>query len=294
MAREMLMFGCVGLAGGASLASAQAQNAPDLQAAVTAAAQQTKAAAFLDVQGCGLSFAATSGTADRATKVASTIEMPLRLGSVGKLYTAAVIHRLAARGVLDLDAPASRYLVAQDAVGVAGRDATLRQLLNHTGGVPDYYALPDIRRWNWHEPLTPVRVLTAIKGRAATGAPGVAYSYSNSGYQLLALVAERATNQSFASLMQAELIIPLNLRETRYNVNAPGGPLHVCRQQGLVGIGGELGTGRGRNSHARGHAPVSARIVHRCRADAVHRTGDVRTPGRNRQASAAGRCRSGG
>lgn len=226
MARKMLVFGCIGLAVGASMASAQAQSTSDLQAAVTAAAQQTKAAAFLDVQGCGLSFSATSGTADRATKAVSTIEMPLRLGSVGKLYTAAVIHRLAARGVLGLDTPASLYLVPQDAVGVAGRDATLRQLLNHTGGVPDYYALPDIRRWNWLEPLTPLRVLTAIKGRGATGAPGIAYSYSNSGYQLLALVAERATNQSFASLMQAEVITLLDLRETRYNVSAPGGPLH--------------------------------------------------------------------
>lgn len=208
------------------MAPARAQSVPELQAAVTTAAQQAKAAAFLDVQGCGLSFSATSGTADRATKIASTVEMPLRLASVGKLYTAAVIHRLAARGVLDLDMPASRYLMAQDAVGVAGRDATLRQLLNHTGGVPDYYALPDIRRWNWQEPLTPVRVLTAIKGRAATGAPGAAYSYSNSGYHLLALVAERATKQSFADLMQAEVIMLLSLRETRYNVSAPGGALH--------------------------------------------------------------------
>ena len=206
--------------------SAQGQSQANLQSAVIAAAQQAKASAFLDVQGCGLSLSAASGVADRATKIVPTVDMPLRLGSVGKLYTAAVIHRLVAQGTLNLDASASRYLTADDAVGVANRDATLRQLLNHTSGVPDYYALPDIRAWNWHEPLTPSRILGAIRSVKATGPSGAAYSYSNSGYHILALVAERATGKRFDDLVQAEVIVPLGLRETRYNVAAPGGALH--------------------------------------------------------------------
>jgi D-alanyl-D-alanine carboxypeptidase len=220
------ILGCVGLAAISTSVLAKDQDASELQAAVKEGARQTNAAAFLDVQGCGLSFSVVSGNTDRVMQLPATADMPLRLGSVGKLYTAAVIHRLAARGVLDLDASASRYLLAQDAVGVANRDATFRQLLNHTGGVVDYYTLPDIRRWNWHEPLTPIRILTAIKGRAATGVPGSSYSYSNSGYHLAALAAERAAKQSFADLMQAEVIGPLNLQITRYNVVAPGGDLH--------------------------------------------------------------------
>lgn len=209
----------------ATSASAQKQSQVDLQSAVIASAKQSKAAVFLDVQGCGLSHSVASGVADRATKVISTVDMPLRLGSVGKLYTAAVIHRLVAHGTLSLDAPASSYLSADDAVGVANRDATLRQLLNHTSGIPDYYALPNIKRWNWREPLTPLRILSAIKSVRATHAAGSAYSYSNSGYHMLALVAERATGRHFADLMQAEIFVPLGLRETRYNVTAPGGPL---------------------------------------------------------------------
>jgi D-alanyl-D-alanine carboxypeptidase len=224
--RVALMLRCIGLALLTTSTLAQGQSAADLQSAMTTGAQQTKASVFLDVQGCGLSISAASGIADRSTKLVATVDMPLRLGSVGKLYTAAVIHRLVARGVLNLDAPASRYLRTSDAVGVANRDATLRQLLNHTSGVPDYYALPDIKRWNWREPLTPLRILSAIKSVQATGAPGVAYSYSNSGYHLLALVAERATSQRFADLLQAEVVVPLGLRETHYNETAPGGPLH--------------------------------------------------------------------
>jgi D-alanyl-D-alanine carboxypeptidase len=197
-----------------------------LQAAIAASAKQAKAAAFLDVQGCGLSFSAVSGMADRISSLPATTDMPLRLGSVGKLYTAAVIHRLAARGLLDLDVPVSQYLLPQDAAGVAGRGATLRQLLNHSSGIPDYYALPDIARWDWSKALTPERILAAISGRAATGAPGVRYAYSNSGYHVAALAAERAAKRPFADLMQAELIEPLALRATRYHTAAPAGPLH--------------------------------------------------------------------
>jgi D-alanyl-D-alanine carboxypeptidase len=223
--RTSLLVG-TGIALTTTSAFAQAQDSADLPSAVVIAAQQTKAAAFLEVLGCGLSISVASGVADRKTESAPGVDMPLRLGSVGKLYTAAVIHRLAARGALDLDTPATRYLMVGDAVGVANRDATLRQLLSHTGGIPDYYALPNIRRWDWKQPLTPERILAAIKPLKATGAPGSAYSYSNSGYHLLALVAERATTRTFADLMQTEIIAPIGLRATRYNSAAPGGPLH--------------------------------------------------------------------
>lgn len=226
MIRHASMLGCIGLVLVASTARAQGQSVNDLQSTAISVAQETEASVFLDVQGCGLSVSMASGVADRVTRSVPTIDMQLRLASVGKLYTAAVIHRLAARGLLDLDAPASRYLKADDAVGVANRAATLRQLLNHTSGVPDYYALPDIEQWNWQMPFTPERVLSAIKSVKPTGTPGSTHSYSNSGYHLLALAAERATNQSFADLIQAEVLVPADLSETRYNLTAPGGPLH--------------------------------------------------------------------
>jgi D-alanyl-D-alanine carboxypeptidase len=216
----------IGLTLYAAGARAENSGALDLQAAISAATQSSKAAVFLDVQGCGLTFSAASGVTDRRRRIKAQIDMPLRLGSIGKLYTAAVIHRLAARGTLDLDDPVSRYLEVQDASGVAARDATLRQLLNHTSGIPDYYDAPDISRWNWREPLTPARILRAIENVPATGAAGAAYAYSNSGYHLVALAAERATGKQFKYLMQSEVLVPAMLRGTQYNMAAPGGALH--------------------------------------------------------------------
>ena len=197
-----------------------------LSAAGDAAARSARAGAVLDVKGCGLAFSGAFGVANRKAKIPMLVDDRLRLGSIGKLYAAAAIHRLAARQVLDLDAPASRYLRADDAVGVEGRDATLRQLLNHTAGVPDYYALPNIRRWDWTQPLTPSRILTAVKGAPATHAPGAAYAYSNTGYHLSALAAERAAGKPFAQIIVGEAIAPTGLTATRYHETAPGGRVH--------------------------------------------------------------------
>lgn len=205
---------------------AQPSDAKALVAAAARTAAAIRAAAYLDVAGCGLDVSTVAGIADRESGKAAPLEAPLRLGSVGKLYTAAALHRLAARGIIDLDQPVSRMLQSGDAAGVAGRNATLRQLLNHTGGVFDFYALPDIDRWDRRQPLTPQRIMTAIADRPATAAPGVSYSYSNSGYHLAALATERATERTLAAIIQDEVIAPLDLRATHYHESAPGGPLH--------------------------------------------------------------------
>ncbi len=219
-----LVFASIALV--ATNIKAQDNNQNTLQSAITNSAQKTKAAVFLDVQGCGITFSNTAGIADRVSKRKADINMPLRLGSIGKLYTAAVIHRLSERGLVDIDASASRYLTKDDAVGVANKEATLRQFLNHTAGIPDYYDSPKIKSWNWKEPLTPQRIMLAIKNLPATGQPGSKYSYSNSGYHVLALVAERATGKSFATLVQTQVIGPTKLTETYYNTNSPKGALH--------------------------------------------------------------------
>lgn len=189
-------------------------------------AARTNAAAYVDVFGCGLNVSIVAGAADRTTGAAASLDAPLRIGSVGKLYTAATLHRLAKRGAINLDQPVSRMLLSDDALGVAGRTATLRQLLNYTGGVPDYYALPDIREWDMRQPLTPQRILAAIAGRKATSAPGGVYSYSNSGYHLAALAVERSVGQSLSAMVAAEVIAPLGLAATTYHESAPAGPLH--------------------------------------------------------------------
>ena len=208
-------------------AQTQAETAVNmLEAAVSEAASSTKAGAILDVQGCGVSFLEARGVANRKTKLAMPRDEQLRLASISKLYTAAVIHELVAEGKLDLDAPATDYLSDGTLDRVPNAEASLRQMLNHTSGVPDYY---DVRSYvfnNWKKPVTPDLALKVAKRRKATNAPGAGYAYSNTNYQILALVAEAVTGETFKALTARYVLEPLSLNQTRYNTEHPGGTIH--------------------------------------------------------------------
>jgi len=94
---------------------------------------------------------------------------------------------------------------------------TIRQLLNHTGGVPDYGAMPgyhtDLRR----DPTTPWttdQFLERTLSRGFAFAPGTDWRYSNIGYLLVRFVIEHLTGVSFAEALSRLVIAPLDLHET--------------------------------------------------------------------------------
>jgi D-alanyl-D-alanine carboxypeptidase len=135
-----------------------------------------------------------------------------RVGSITKTFVATVVMQLADEHRLRLDDPLSRYLRASP-----WGDVTLRQLLNHNGGVPDHTqaagftdALLDrpTRRW------TTAEVLDLVADRDRDAVPGTAYSYSNTGYVLLGQVIEAVTGRSWASEVRQRIIEPLGLRGT--------------------------------------------------------------------------------
>jgi len=197
-----------------------------LERAVSQAAETAKAGAILDVQGCGVSFLEARGVANRKTETPMPTDEQLRLASISKLYTAAVIHELVAEGKLDLDAPATRYLSSGVLDRVPNAEASLRQILNHTSGVPDYYDWRSYFFTDWKKPVTPDLALKVAKRRKATNAPGEGYAYSNTNYQILALAAEEVTGETFKALTERYVLRPLSMEDTRYNVEHPGGVIH--------------------------------------------------------------------
>lgn len=197
-----------------------------LEQAVLRAADTGKAGAILEVQGCGLSFQHAEGIANRKTKTPMPLNEPLRIASIGKLYTAAVIHKLAQQGMLDLNLAATHYLNAGEIAGVPNADATLLQLLNHTSGIPDYYDARSYFFTDWTQPITVEQTLKVARRKGATNAPGEAYAYSNTNFQILSLVAEKVTGQTFTQLINSQLLEPLQLNQTKYNTSHPGGTIH--------------------------------------------------------------------
>jgi D-alanyl-D-alanine carboxypeptidase len=160
------------------------------------------------------------GRADLAAKVPAQANTPFEIASLTKQFTAAAIMQLAAQGRLGLDDHASQYF--PDLPAVAG-GITLRQLLNHTSGLPnnDYiYVLlgqPQV--------YAPADVVTAyFQGlKALDFEPGSQWEYSNMGYFLLGDILEQVSGQTYADYLQQHLFGPAGLTATTYCPTPPPG-----------------------------------------------------------------------
>lgn len=139
----------------------------------------------------------------------------LRLASLTKQFTAAAVMLLARDGRL-------RY---EDSVaGIFpdfpeyGRAVTIRHLLNHTSGLPDYEDL--MPPYDSAIPVEQVQikdsgVFNLLKGEeAGRFAPGSRWAYSNSGYVLLGLVVEKISGRSFAEFLRERIFVPLEMTNT--------------------------------------------------------------------------------
>lgn len=140
---------------------------------------------------------------------AVTAASNFRLASVSKQFTAAAVLLLVEEGRLGLDQPARRWLPE---LPPAASSVTLRQLLSHTSGLPDYEDLMDpADSRQVHD--ADVLALLAREDRLDF-TPGTAYRYSNSGYALLALIVGRASGQDFATFLQQRIFGPLHMTHT--------------------------------------------------------------------------------
>ncbi len=135
-------------------------------------------------------------------------------GSVAKQFTATAVLQLEAQGRLTLDDFVRRYVpeLPKIAAGI-----TLRQLLNHTSGLRDIWALTDLAGWMPADVRSTQQALRLLaRQRALNFAPGTGFSYSNSGYLLLAEVVARVTDQSFPDWTREHLFTPLNMTDTYF------------------------------------------------------------------------------
>ncbi len=147
--------------------------------------------------------------------------------SVTKMYIAAAVLILAEDGLIDLDARIGAYLPAPVYEGVPNAaTATVRQLLGHTSGIPDFNDVLAYELDTLNDPMgyyPPDRLLGYLEGESAFCAPGNCYFYSNTNYLLLALLMDHVTGSSHADVVSDRIILPLGLEATYYK-NEPGYP----------------------------------------------------------------------
>lgn len=128
-------------------------------------------------------------------------------GSVTKQFTAAAVMLLEQDGKLSLDDKVVKYIPELDA---SAKDITIRQMLTHTSGLRDWGSIVSLAGWRRGSRLfTMPHVLEVIsKQRELNFAPGTQWSYTNSGYNLAAIVVERVSGKSFPEFTRERLFVP--------------------------------------------------------------------------------------
>lgn len=138
-----------------------------------------------------------------------TADSVFRIASVSKPITAAGVMLLYERGLVDLEAPLSRILPDYP----AGDRLSLHNLLLHTSGIPDINQQPGYLELS-HGHRTPADLVDAFKNLPLNFEPGARFQYSNSNYNVLALVIERVSGMPFGEFLQKEIFSPLEMTHT--------------------------------------------------------------------------------
>lgn len=158
-------------------------------------------------------FTAAYGTARLGAQIRPRRHTYLRIASITKTMTSAVVLQLAQERKLRLRDRISKYVS-----GVPnGDNITLAQLLGMRSGLYDYTSAPKMTGFLDHQPTkawTPRELLDISFAHPPNFPPGTAYEYSNTNYALLGLVVEKVDRRPLAAAMRERLFRPLGLRDT--------------------------------------------------------------------------------
>lgn len=171
-------------------------------------------AAVAVAQGGKMLFQKGFGLANVAHRVPNRPDTVFNAGSIAKQFTAFAVHKLAREGRLSLDDDVTRHVPE---LPVFNRKITIRHLIHHTSGIRDFWALTDLAGWHPDDVRTKSQFFELL-GRQKTlnFDPGTGFSYSNSGYILLAEIIRRVTGERFPPWMTRNVLRPLGMSGTLF------------------------------------------------------------------------------
>ncbi|MCS7464822.1 beta-lactamase family protein [Paenibacillus doosanensis] len=150
------------------------------------------------------------GWANREHAVPNRPDTKFRIASISKSFTAMGILWLAERGKLDLGDSVRRYFTCP----WLPVKATLHHLMTHTSGIPDFEKLPAFANGEERSLLRTEDMLALIKDVPLLFEPGKGWSYGNTGYNLLASLIERISEQSYGEFLRSVILEPLGMTST--------------------------------------------------------------------------------
>lgn len=143
-------------------------------------------------------------------KVPNSSQTKFRISSINKPITATLIMMLVERGIIDLNSKLCAYF--QDCPE-HWTDISIRNLLNHTSGIPEYTTLVDAGV-DSQLPHGVNSLIELFKDEPLNFSPGESYQYSNSNYVLLGAVIEVVSNTFYDNFLQQTLLIPLGMENS--------------------------------------------------------------------------------
>jgi CubicO group peptidase (beta-lactamase class C family) len=175
-------------------------------------AQHIPGVALAVVQDGKILKAAGYGLANVELSVATKPESIFQTGSVGKQFTATAVMMLVEEGKIGLEDKITRYFPNAPA---AWKDITVRHLLTHTSGIPDYTSKKAGGAINMRTDYTEDELVKKIAGLPLDFQPGEKWSYSNSGYLLLGVLIHHVTGEFYGDFLQHRVFQPLQMASTR-------------------------------------------------------------------------------
>ncbi|HEY8531326.1 MAG TPA: serine hydrolase domain-containing protein [Limnochorda sp.] len=182
----------------------------------------------------GRVWTGVAGNANHERGYPLTPDHRLYIGSITKVYTAALVMDLVAQGLITLEDPVTRWVELPQAHGV-----TVRMLLNHTSGLSSYtedgwfllrYFGQPGKRWE------PRELLGVVLNRPLNFPPGSRHEYSNTNYLLLGMILEDVTGRPYGLLIR-DLAVRLGLEATHTLIYPEQVPVATGYDQSLLRLG---------------------------------------------------------
>lgn len=205
---------------------------PDVMArAISGLPDPAVTGAMVRVSGRAGRWSGTSGVRDIRTRRPVPADGRFRIASISKVFTAVVVLQLAAEHRIDLDRPVQDHLPGL--LPDAYPDITVRQLLDHTSGLPNGTIGSGDPAWfvqHRFDSWTPREIVDEATTRPMRFAPGTQQQYNGTNYYVAGLLIEKVTGNSYAHEVARRILRPLRLRDTyvldRRDPRLPGPHAH--------------------------------------------------------------------
>ncbi|WP_126493692.1 serine hydrolase domain-containing protein [Staphylococcus caprae] len=161
------------------------------------------------------------GYANVSQKTKVTPRTRFEIASNTKAFTGYSVLQLAKEGKLNLNDKVSKYVPGfYMNYDDEKKDITIKQLLGHTSGIPSDITEED----HYSEDYNSIKnIVDYAKGKELNEAPGDAFEYSNMNYDILGLIVQNVSHQSYQSYIKEHILSPLNMKDTTFKTTSKKG-----------------------------------------------------------------------